>query len=96
FPVFLLNFLRTSEKEPFCSSAPVPLLLSSGSLAVYWLLKIKNNSLFQRSQFPDGSPFMFLHPFVEPSANGLFHNLAGKGSAGGRERKVNDAEVGGT
>jgi len=39
---------------------------------------------------------MFLHPFVEPSASGLFHNLAGKGSAGGRERKVNDAEVGGT
>jgi len=38
---------------------------------------------------------MFLHLFVEPSASGLFHNLAGKGSAGGRERKVNDAEVGG-
>ena len=27
---------------------------------------------------------------------GLFHSLAGKGRAGGREGKVNDAEVGGT
>ena len=82
FPVFLLYFLPPRKQEPFCSSAPVPLLLSSGSLAVYWLLKLKNNSLFQRSQFPDGSPSMFLHLFVEPSASGLFHNLAGKGSVG--------------
>ena len=35
-------------------------------------------------------------PLVEPVLSGLFHSLAGKGRVGGREGKVNDAEVGGT
>ena len=48
------------------------------------------------SQFHNGCPMVTNHPLVEPVHSGLFHSLAGKGRAGGREGKVNDAEVGGT